>query len=143
MDQDMFFQLHEHLLVLAPNFLPKLMTFEGFPENIVVMARAQVQCLDRLHFLALVSSANDARDIQGMCEALSERGLPSIRQLSVELRCAPHAHTHSDVTFLSHVHCMEVFAKICPNVTEVFAKFKTHVHEVRHVYRYFILGGPS
>jgi hypothetical protein len=142
-DQDTFFQLHEHLLMVSPNFLPKLMSFEGFPENMVVMARAHVQCLDRLHFLALVSSDDDAHDIQGMFEALLEQGLPSIRQLSVELCCAPNGHAHSDVTFLSHVHCMEVFAKLCPNATEVFAKFKTHVHEVRHGYRYFIVGVPS
>ncbi len=137
-NRDTFFQLHEHLLRVSPNFLPNLMSFEGFPENIAVMARAHVQCLDRLHFLALVSSDDDAHDIQSMCEALLERGLPSIRQLSVGICCAPtNGHTHPNVTFLSHIHCMEAFSKLCPNATEVFAKFKTHVHEVRYHF-YFI-----
>ena len=108
---------------LSPGFLPDLRSFEGFPENMGVMAGAQVQCLDRLQSLALVSTEDQLQDMESMFLALSGRIFPSVQRLHVELYSELSHRMHSNVTFLSHINCMQFgFGNLCPNATEIFAK---------------------
>lgn len=118
--RNIFFDLHPPSL--SPGFLPHLRSFEGFPKNMVVMAGAQVKCLDQLQSLALVSTEGE-EDMEAMFSAFPGRILPSVRRLHVELYSGELSHRMpSNVNFMSHINWMLGFGGLCPNATEVFAK---------------------
>jgi len=118
---DISFQLHSPSL--SGGFLPDLRSFEGFPEHLTLMAQANVQSLNQLESLALVSTEEDLEDMRRMLEALTLQSFPSVKYLHVELYPAElNFHAPFNVTFLVHGGVMLGLGRLFPEVVNIYAK---------------------
>ncbi|KAF9483264.1 hypothetical protein BDN70DRAFT_990451 [Pholiota conissans] len=124
---DMFFQLRGDLL--GSDSLPNLQSFEGFPENVAVMAQCQVRSLFGITSLSLYCFADangDFNDVDQMFENIRTNAsaiaappkLSALQSLRLELS---NVHLHhrmaSNVTDIRRLNRMDGFADMCPGIT--------------------------
>ncbi|KJA21343.1 hypothetical protein HYPSUDRAFT_42211 [Hypholoma sublateritium FD-334 SS-4] len=124
---DMFFQFDETLLAL--DSLSCLQSFEGFPENVAVLARREVASLYQITALSIFCQTaleDPLTEIWRMFEIVKTQNTPK-KHLKVQ-----HIRLHFDVHFthrmpsnstqLTHLRLMDAFADMCPLVTTLHGR---------------------
>jgi hypothetical protein len=122
---DMFFQLRENLL--HADSLPHLQTFEGFPENVTVMARRQVLSLFEITSLSLYCWADVGgmfNEVDEMLDAVKTAGtntpqkLLGLQSLRLEFSTVRLDHKMpTNATAVTERNLMDRFSDMCPGIT--------------------------
>ncbi|KAF8965733.1 hypothetical protein BDZ97DRAFT_1918020 [Flammula alnicola] len=122
----MFFQLRPNLL--QPDSLPCLKSFEGFPENVTVMASRKVRSLFKITSLSLRSCTQSTfEDVTAMFEAVKTADntpmkFEFVKHLRFEFDVPLSHRMRSHVTPIGHRSLMDEFSEICPIVSTWYGR---------------------
>ncbi|KAH9474364.1 hypothetical protein JR316_0012822 [Psilocybe cubensis] len=127
---DLFLQFDgNHLL---RDSLPLLRSFEGFLENITLLASHNVQSIFTLASLSIYCPYKDttlSERLKQMVRAIMhadttprDQKFPFVRKLRLEFFTELHSMMEQDTTSLIHRECMDQFAELCPGVTSWYGR---------------------